>query len=190
MSLALGGCLPATPQGPAAPTADLDATAAVFASTLLAQTVAPGPLFTPTIGITFTPIPHGSPTAGTSTPTATASLTVTAASPTARTATPGATAASSGPVVIGELPANTPFGTIRLENRSKTGVSVSLHCTTNKGYQTIMEYDVYRRTIIEAPLGRYVYVVYIGGHKFVGSFTYGQASPLTITFYRDKVVVH
>jgi len=139
---------------------------------------------------TFTPIPHSSQVAGTPPPSASTTATLIVTRGTAGTLAPGGPSATSFPFSIDTLPANTTYGTIRLENRSKTGVSVSLHCTTRQGYQTVLEYDVYRTTIIEAPLGDYVYVVYIGGHKYVGSFSYGQPSPLTITFYRDKVAIH
>jgi hypothetical protein len=138
----------------------------------------------------FTPIPRPSQLSGTPPPSVTPTATLTATAGTARTPTSASPSPSSVPFSIDTLPANTRYGTIRLENRSKTGVSVSLHCTTHQGYQTVLEYDVYRTTIVEAPLGDYVYVVYIGGHKYVGSFSYGQPSPLTITFYRDKVVIH
>ncbi len=157
---------------------------------MVAQTLVslPSPALIPTG--TFTPIPHPSQVAETPAPSASTTATLTATGGTARTLTPGGPSATSQPFSIDTLPANTRYGTFRLENRSKTGVSVSFHCTTRQGYQTVLEYDVYRTTIVEAPLGDYVYVVYIGGHKYVGSFSYGQPSPLTITFYRDKVVIH
>ena len=185
----MGACLPGQKPLPTPP-ADLNATAAVLAATLVAQTAGSSPQPATTLTSTFTPIASGTLTARTPSLPAGASLTSATVTHTAGTPPPASPTVTSGPITIDTLPANTPYGTIRLENRSKTGVSLSLHCTTLRGYRTILEYDVYRTTIIEAPLGDYVYVVYIGGHKFVGTFTYGQPSTLVVTFYRDKVVVH
>ena len=54
---------------------------------------------------------------------------------------------------------------------SKTDAYISLQCTTNDGYVTVIEYPLGgSRVEHSAPAGQYVYVAWVGGRKFTGSF--------------------
>jgi hypothetical protein len=88
----------------------------------------------------------------------------------------------------GTMPPNLPSGTIWLRNVSKADSYVSLQCTTTDGYVTIIEYPVGRSTVkADAPAGKYVYVAWVGGKKFTGSFKLGKFQELTITMNKDRV---
>jgi hypothetical protein len=75
-------------------------------------------------------------------------------------------------------------------NRSGTQADISLHCTTRKGQFTILEFENVRSLGIDAPLGDYVYVVYVGGRQLIGDFSFRTDQKLTITIYQDRVTVH
>jgi hypothetical protein len=133
---------------------------------------------------TFTSIPSFTPTAGTRTAlldltgTSTSSLSV----PTS--GTPGDS------VGLDELPLKTVFEQIRIVNNSGTQAEISLHCTTIHGLQTVLEYNNIKSLTIQAPQGYYVYVVYVGGKKIVGSFSFLTVKDLIILIYKNKVVIH
>ena len=57
------------------------------------------------------------------------------------------------------------------------------------GNVAILEYPVEKRVEVKAPLGNYVYVVWVGGRKISGSFVLQKDNDVTITIYKDKVVV-
>ena len=68
-------------------------------------------------------------------------------------------------------------------------MDISLHCTTRSGQQAVLEYGNVRNITIDAPVGDYVYVVYVGGRKIVGSFSLRRLPDATITVYADHVSV-
>jgi hypothetical protein len=73
---------------------------------------------------------------------------------------------------------------------SKAEAYISLQCTTNDGYVTIIEYPVGGSTVnTSAPAGRYVYVAWVGGQKFTGNFKLGKLQDLTIIMYKDRVAI-
>jgi hypothetical protein len=90
----------------------------------------------------------------------------------------------------GTMPPNLPSGKISLSNMSKADAYISMQCTTVDGYMTIIEYPVGgSRVNTSAPAGQYVYVAWVGGRKFSGSFKLGKSEDLTIRMYKDRVEI-
>jgi hypothetical protein len=88
----------------------------------------------------------------------------------------------------GTLPPAVPFSHITLVNKAKAEAYISLHVDLD-GSNTVIEYPVESRTKIEAPVGFYTYVVWVGGRKMAGEFKLHHGDDLTITLFRDKVVI-
>lgn len=204
VALILSACIPTLPslqQPTDAPVVDAQATdAALAAETLNA-------LPTPTVEpATETPEPTvtdvESPTAA-DTPTETSSpdpdvtateimltttATITATLP--QTTQVAATATETlYPRFFGTLPPALPFGNVKLVNKAKVDVYISLQCTTVDGYKTIIEYPVFGSVSVSAPAGRYTYVAWVGGRQFQGSFRLSKGEDLSITFNKDKVTI-
>jgi hypothetical protein len=93
------------------------------------------------------------------------------------------------PRFFGTLPPALPFGNVKLVNKAKVDVYVSLQCTTIDGYKTIIEYPVFGSFSVSAPAGRYNYVAWVGGRQFQGSFRLSKGEDLSITFNKDKVTI-
>jgi len=91
--------------------------------------------------------------------------------------------------LYGTLPPSVPFNEIKLLNKSRAEAYISLQVTLNDGRYSILEYPVKNRVKVKAPIGSYIYVAWVGGAKFVGSFRLSSAAGLTIFLYKDKVVV-
>jgi hypothetical protein len=206
----LGACLPLTSTpGPTGPTVDIAGTVQAGAQTSVAQTLTALPTITvaPVTDTATPPIALPSDTATTDPSTATLvpSLTTTPATATSvpantaftSTATlasaPGAATLTSIPTLTirtyGTLPPAVPFATVFLVNKAKTEAYISLQVTTVQGGPTIIEYPVEGTVKIHAPIGEYLYVAWVGGRKMVGNFRLKQVDELTITLFRDKVVI-
>ena len=197
----LGACLPSTPTpGPGVPTVDVAGTVQAGAQTSVAQTLTALPTITVApITDTATPpvaIPSDTATIESFTPTLVPSLTTTPATATfTSTATlasaPGG--ATSIPTLTirtyGTLPPAVPFSTVFLVNKARTEAYISLQVTTVQGGPTIIEYPVEGTVKILAPTGQYLYVAWVGGRKMVGNFRLKQTDELTITLFRDRVVI-
>jgi LysM repeat protein len=93
------------------------------------------------------------------------------------------------PLSYGTVPAGTPYGAVRLINKSSGDIYVSLQGTTRDGIHVINEYPVSGKLNVKVPSGWYVYVAWVGGQKFEGQFNLGQDSDHTLTFYSNKTVV-
>ncbi len=52
-----------------------------------------------------------------------------------------------------------------------------------------MEYPVQGRIRVEAPVGQYLYVAWVGGRKMVGEFRLHREDDLEIFLYRDRIEV-
>jgi hypothetical protein len=205
--LATAACLPLTPAPPPSTPAVVDnaGTAEAMLQTAIAQTLAVLPTDTP-------PPPVSSATSISEmflTLTPDVAMTATqAAIDTAQfastgtfeapTATPWSVAGPGGspttthtPAVLtyGTLPPAVPFASITLVNRAKTQAYISLQVTTAQGGPTIMEYPVHGRIEIEAPVGQYLYVAWVGGRKMVGEFRLRQEDDLEILLYRDRIEI-
>jgi hypothetical protein len=209
----LSACIPAALQPQAtspAPVSDTDiqATVAVQVEQTIQSlpTLTPAPSNTPVI-ITATSAPTQTATQviPTSTTTATqATLTVVGTGTIVPAGTAGTlpSTATSIPVMsatpvgtahrryYGTMPPNLPSGSIVMLNMSKADAYISLQCTTSEGYVTVIEYPVGGSTVgTSAPAGQYVYVAWIGGKKFTGSFKLGKLQDRKIIMYKDRVEV-
>ena len=90
----------------------------------------------------------------------------------------------------GTMPPNLPFGEIKLVNKSKAEVYISLRCVTKDDFVTIIEYPVKGTVITRALAGQYTYVAWVGGRKIVGSFSLGKSQDLTLKIYKDRVEIN
>src|SRR5215510_1640518 len=204
----LGACLPATTTpAPNVPTLDIAGTVQAGAQTSVAQTLTAFPTITVApVTNTATPpiaVPSDTPTTVLSTDTVVPNLTTTPATATFTSvpinSTPTATLASApgGATLVptltirtyGTLPPAVPYSTVFLVNKAKTEAYISLQVNTAQGGPTIIEYPVEGTVKILAPTGQYLYVAWVGGRKMVGNFRLKQTDELTITLFRDKVVI-
>jgi len=204
----LGACLPATTTpAPNVPTLDIAGTVQAGAQTSVAQTLTAFPTITVApVTNTATPpiaVPSDTPTTVPSTDTVVPNLTTTPATATFTSvpinSTPTATLASApgGATLVptltirtyGTLPPAVPYSTVFLVNKAKTEAYISLQVNTAQGGPTIIEYPVEGTVKILAPTGQYLYVAWVGGRKMVGNFRLKQTDELTITLFRDKVVI-
>lgn len=90
----------------------------------------------------------------------------------------------------GTLPPAVPFSHITLINKANTEAYISLQVTMPDGQYSILEYPVEGRVTIQAPVGSYLYVTWVGGRKMVGEFRLHNNDDLTITLFRDRVALH
>jgi hypothetical protein len=213
LSIILTACLPASVQTQAAPTANLEATAAILSQQTLQS------LPTPTLLPSETPVivpPSETPTQPTPTETqnpilltltatlGTGTVAANGISGTQLTSIPGSLQATTTPSstldpaiatgtahfqYYGTMPPNLPFGEVILINKSKAEVYVSLQCTTKEGYVTIIEYPVKNTVEAKAPIGQYVYVIWVGGNKLVGDFSLTHEKDIKITIFKDRATV-
>jgi hypothetical protein len=216
--LLLGACsqIPGlTPTPATGPTVDSAATSDALFKTAVAQTLTARPTTTgPSVAETATlPPPTASPVVpATDTLTATQGVTtpvdLTATLPTGTgdvptatggpaNLTPTATLASGQVTAIwtlairtyGTLPPAVPFSQITLVNRARTEAYISLQVTMPDGKYSIIEYPVEGSISIKAPVGSYLYVAWVGGRKMVGEFRLRNDDDLSITLFRDRVVI-
>ena len=119
----------------------------------------------------------------------TSTSTVTGTPPTATKSLTPTTTETLRPRFYGTLPPAIPYGIVRLDNRSKAEVYISMQCTTIDGYTTILEYPVDDTLRVKAPAGKYSYVAWVGGRQFLGWFSLSTGNEATITFEKNKVTV-
>jgi hypothetical protein len=89
----------------------------------------------------------------------------------------------------GTLPPAVPYSHITLINKANTEAYISLQVTMPNGEYSIIEYPVEGRVKIQAPVGSYLYVTWVGGRKMVGEFRLHNNDDLSITLFKDHVVV-
>jgi hypothetical protein len=151
------------------------------ASPVLPATDTPSPTFTPVTDLTTTPA------------TATSGFATGTPAPANGTATP-----VTGQVTViwtlavrkyGTQPPLVPFSHITLINKAKAEAYISLHVDMPEGGNSVIEYPVKGTIKIEAPVGLYSYVAWVGGNKMVGNFRLHNNDDLSITLYKDKVVI-
>jgi hypothetical protein len=94
-----------------------------------------------------------------------------------------------GILTYGTLPPAVPFSLVTLINKSKAQAYISLQNYPADGNVAILEYPVEKRVEVRAPLGYYLYVTWVGGRKITGDFVLKKDDDITITIYKDKVVV-
>jgi hypothetical protein len=214
LTFLMGACqgLP-IPTQPSGPTVDSAATSDSLFRTAVAQTLTAQPSPTPPSVSETTTLPVESPVlpaTDTPTPIETATLvvdlTTTPATATEGAATvTGATAnltftatlavgqVTASPTLgirtYGTLPPAVPYSNITLINKAKTEAYISLQVTMNDGKYSIIEYPVEGTIKIQAPVGSYLYVTWVGGRKMVGEFRLHNNDDLSITLFRDRVVI-
>ena len=147
--------------------------------TLLAESTATatGAISTPLDNLTTTP--------ATATPGAPANLTPTATLAVGQV-TPVWTLAVR---LYGTLPPAVPFSQVTLVNKAETEAYISLQVTMPDGNYSILEYPVEGSVKVQAPVGHYLYVTWVGGRKMVGEFRLHQNEDLTITLFRNRVEI-
>ena len=201
-----GACLPVAPPTDSAPPVNSQATIDSIVNTAAAQTLAaqPSPTTAPptetatavlgpsaTVEVTdvpsSTPAPNLTTTPATATSIAEAAATATATQP-ASSGSPTLTP-TLGILKYGTLPPAVPSADITLVNKSKTQAYISLQNYPKNRDLAILEYPVVKQVKIQAPLGYYLYVVWVGGRKIVGEFVLHDSDDLKITIYKDKVTV-
>lgn len=206
-ALALGACvLPSIRTAGTGPTLDVAGTADSILKTAVAQTLTAQPAVPSALpSETPTPIVESPVPLTTDSPTSTLTPTVSPTT-TVDTATPGPANSTSIPTLelavvpeisiptlailtYGTLPPEIPWSDITLINRSKTQAYISLQVTSIDGRHAVIEYPVVGRIKIRAPLGFYLYVAWVGGNKMVGEFRLHSNEDLSITLFRDQVVI-
>jgi hypothetical protein len=214
LAMLLGACsqIPGfTPTPGTGPTVDSAATSDALFKTAVALTLTAQPTVTSVPANPTAVIPVASPTlVATDTPPATATslanLTTTPVTATSAAATatiPPANVTATPTLVTGQitaiwtlairtygtLPPAVPFSQVTLINKAKTEAYISLQVTMPDGKYSIIEYPVEGSVKIQAPVGSYLYVAWVGGNKMVGNFRLHNSDDLSITLYKDKVVI-
>ena len=147
------------------------------------------PIESPTLPVTDTALPTESPI-----PTLTTTPATATGGPDSLTVTPALAAAQVTATwtlavrTYGTLPPKVPFAHITLVNKAKAEAYISLHVDLD-GSNTVIEYPVKGTITIEAPLGSYRYVAWVGGREMVGEFKLHNGDDLTITLYRDRIEI-
>ena len=174
-------------QAAATQTATLPPTATVLPVTDTATPLLASPSATLTETATTSPIPNLTTTVVTATEFA-----VTPGSGTATLAAAGLGTTTSTPshLTYGTLPPeNHPFSVVFITNKAKAEAYISLQVDTRNFGPTIIEYYVRGTIKVRAPVGRYLYVAWVGGNKMVGNFRLTEDDDLSIILYKDRVVI-
>ena len=171
----------------------------------ITDTATPG-LVTPSPVDTETPVLSNTdtPTAvQTATPTLVADLSATSVTatghvPTATNFPANFTPTAAGQVTAiwtlairtyGTLPPAVPSSQVTLINKANAEAYISLQVTMPNGEYSIIEYPVEGRVRIQAPVGSYLYVAWVGGRKLVGEFRLHNNDDLSITLFKDRVQI-
>lgn len=172
-----------------------DTATATLASPTLPATDTPTPVLavtdTPTVAVTATPSIDLSATAI----TATGGFGTATNIPGNATPSPTLVPGQVTPIwtlairTYGTLPPAVPFSIITLVNKAKAEAYISLQVTMPDGKYSILEYPVEGRVKVQAPVGSYLYVAWVGGRKMVGEFKLGHDDGMTITLYKDRVSI-
>lgn len=213
LALAIGlfvsSCLPAAVTDIPAPAVDLNATADVFVQQTLQAfpSVTTAPTNTPVVVTeTATTAPSETPTVQAETSiTSTGTLSINTAitfTSTQATTLPGTlTAFTFTPIAsagatetlharfYGTLPPKVPYNSIELVNKAKAEAYISLQVTLPDGSVTILEYPVAGLFAVQAPVGKYKYVAWVGGNKITGTFVLDASTDLRITIFKDRIEV-
>lgn len=168
-------------------TATFPPTATIVPITETATPLLASPSATLTETATTSPIPNLTTTVVTATEFAS-----TPGQATATLAVPsgGTTTSTPSHLTYGTLPPeNHPFSQVFLINRSRAEAYISLQVDTRNFGPTIIEYYVRGTVKVRAPVGRYLYVAWVGGNKMVGNFRLTEDDDLSIILYKDRVVI-
>jgi len=196
-------CLPVASPTVPAPQVDTQATIDSIVKTAAAQTLAaqPTPTTAPPTETATSVVEPSSTDDVVNEPSSTPepNLTTTPATATTGAENPTATqpVSSGNPTLTptlgilkyGTLPPAVPWADITLVNKSKAQAYISLQNSSPDNEVAILEYPVEKQVKVKAPLGYYLYVVWVGGRKIVGEFVLHNNDDLTITIYKDKVTI-
>jgi len=209
LTVMTAACLPVAAPVDSAPQVDANATIDSIVKTAAAQTLAAQPTST-TASVTETETPTETPPPTDITVTLPVTeapnLTTTPATATSgpvgdTTITPTATGSTSTPsgeitltptlgvLTYGTLPPAVPSNDVYLVNKSKAQAYISLQLCDTPAKGAILEYPVESTVKIKAPLGNYIYVVWVGGKQLTGTLKVTNNDDLKITIYKDKVVI-
>ena len=177
----------------ARPAASNTATLAVPGNPIL-NTETPSPSASPVISVTDTSVvtPASTSTVDLSATSVTATGNVPTATGVPANVTPPTAVTAIWTLAVrtyGTLPPAVPFSHVTLINKAKTEAYISLQVTMPNGEYSIIEYPVEGRVKIQAPVGSYLYVAWVGGRKMVGEFKLHHNDDLSITLYKDRVVI-
>ena len=206
LALLLSACLPlpiSTPTPRPGATIDTSGTADALFKTAVAQTLTAQPTFTavPTdtavVAVSSPTLPPTLPPTDTPLATATLPADLTANPATATINIPTATLVPSQVTAIwtlavrkyGTLPPAVPFSSLTLINKANAEAYISLQVTMPDGKYSVIEYPVKGTIKIQAPVGFYLYVAWVGGNKMVGNFRLHQDDEFSVLLYKDKIVI-
>ncbi len=202
LALIASGCLPNLPSITDLPPAvDAQGTLNAVVQTGAAETLAAQPTATsvPAIDTATLPIEPAVPVTETPIPAVVENLTTTPA--TATLFAEGATSTSTpvpgvptftltlGVRLYGTMPPALPSSPVTLVNKAETQAYISLQLSVVDGKVAILEYPVETVVTIDAPVGEYIYVAWVGGRKMVGTFTLHHGRGVTINLHRTEVTI-
>lgn len=203
-----GACLPGSaPSDSAPPISQVDTQATIdsVVNTAAAQTLAAQPSPTPvpatltasptatvpptdiTVTLSTTVEPNLTTTPATATSGAEDNTDITV-TPTSNTSGEIPLTPTLGVLTYGTLPPAVPSSQVTLANKSKAQAYISLQLCNTDAKGAILEYPVEGVFNIDAPIGDYIYVVWVGGKQLTGTLKVTN-NDLKITIYKDKVVI-
>jgi hypothetical protein len=198
--LIIGACLPSSLIPTAAAPTQPDIPAVPTETAAVPPTGTSVPVTDTSAPPTDSPVPADAAETATTSPIP--NLTTTFASATEFAVTPGGSTATLAAVIDGTTtstpshltygtlpPQNNPFSQVTLFNKSHAEAYISLQVNTRDFGPTIIEYYVDRMVRVRAPVGYYLYVAWVGGNKMVGNFRLTENDDLSITLYKDRVVI-
>jgi hypothetical protein len=214
-ALLLSACLPglSSPTPGTGITVDATGTADALFQTAVVQTLTAQPTLPPlsvtdtatvpvaVASVTLPPtdiLLSDTPIAATATATVLSNLTTTPVTATSGAAIATATATlgagqptptwTPGVRTYGTLPPAVPSNRITVINKAHADAYISLHVDMPEG-NSVLEYPVEGMIRIKAPVGFYRYVAWVGGRKMIGSFRLTALDDISITLYKDHVVI-
>ena len=139
----------------------------------------------------ITETPDGTLTAETATETSDGTLPAETATATLAITATSVYPSPTSPISINEPPASVPRYKIKVENKTKGRVYISLQGSTEGGYNPIIEYDLAskERVILTIPEGKYASIVYVGNDPMINYFGVYKNNGVSIVISRDKVKV-
>jgi len=154
------------------------------------ETGMPTIVFSPT-SVPFTETPSATPIPNLTTTPATATLGTDPISTTTLASSSGVTTLTPtvGPLTYGTLPPAVPWGKVSLVNKSEAQAYISLQLQNTVAEGAILEYPVHGTVKIDAPVGNYVYVLWVGGRQLIGTLKVHKDDDLTVIIYKDRVEI-
>jgi hypothetical protein len=73
-------------------------------------------------------------------------------------------------------------------NKSHAQAYISIQCINKEGTPSIMEFPVGKMKMVSAS-GECDYVAWVGGRKFIGSFSLETSGRRTITLYKNRIKI-